>query len=1261
MSDPPPAAPAGDDPALTALLLDQQSRWRHGERLLVEAYLEQQPQLRDHTEAVLQLILHEVLLRAERGEGMHLTEYQKRFPHLAEPLAAQFEVEQALQATAAPWTDAPLQTEVGFAGSSSSGATPTFPYLSGCEILDELGRGGMGVVYRARQLGLNRLVALKMLSRGSGASSEELARFRREAEAVARLHHPNIVQVYEVGEQDGLPYFALELVEGGTLAAKLAGAPQPPREAAELVATLARAMHYAHGQGVLHRDLKPANVLLSFSRDAVVPKITDFGLAKRLDEVGVTQTGMVVGTASYMAPEQAEGKNREVGVAADVYSLGAILYECLTGRPPFKAVTVLETLLQIKSEEPAPPARLNPAVPRDLETISLKCLRKEPDSRYDSAGALAEDLRRWLAGEPIVARPVGRLERAWRWCARNPARAGLAAALVLLAVVLGVGGAWSWQQRAAAIARRQRADEQTRETAAQVQEQLKNAWLGHDAAELEKVAVSAERTVEMATAGGAGAVAREEAEQQLEEVRERIAKAKNNRALMTALLDVAEPRETSVYRVGQAGRAIPLAQPSAEQQFSAAFQRWGLDVEATPTEESTVRLNELPRSVRDQVVAGLDAWAQDRRNLGKKEWQRLHRLADRLDDNERRREIRRIQANGQPDVRRLRELAKETDIVNDPMLAVVTLSRALESAKEMPLAEQVLRSALAEHPTEVVLLHALGTLLARQEPARLGEAIECFRAMRARRPELGVALGRALVDAARGREGEAVLRALLRQRPANPENHLHLSYALLRLNKLGEAEAILRKAIALKPDYADAHYNLAVALAGQEKLDEAAASYHKAILFKTDDYRAYVNLGLVLTDQGKLDEAVTAYRRAISLKVDDARAYNGLGIALARQDRLDEAVMALQEAIRLKSDFYKAYLNLGSALANQKKLTAAEEAYRTAIRLKPDFLEAFIGLGLALRIQRKMDEAEAAYRAIIRLKPDFPEAHYTLGNILVDRKKPDEAVEAFRKAIHLKPDFRDAYNNLGNVLRKLKKLDEAVVVLRKAISLEPTFPAYINLGLTLLQQAQFEEALAAFTKASDLLPVDDPRRPQVREWTRSARRFIQLDKRLAGILKGADRPANVNEQMEFAQLCMLEKRYAAVERFCREAFAADPKCAGDVQSGLRYNAGCCAALAGCGQGKDAASLDEKECARLRRQALAWLRADLASWGNTLDDGHEKTRADVVKQMGDWQSTGNLAGVRDRECLARLPEEERKQWQKLWADVAELRAKVEAKK
>src|SRR5206468_8494930 len=299
-----------------------------------------------------------------------------------------------------------------------------------------IGRGGQGVVYRARQKSLNRIVALKVIGLGRWATRAHLKRFRLEAEAAARLDHPCIVPIHEVGERESCCYFSMNLVEGSQLDEVVKRKPMPLRRAAELIAKLARAVHYAHEHGILHRDIKPGNVLLDRSGE---PHLTDFGLARLVEtESTVTQTTEVLGTPSYMAPEQAKGDNAAVSNATDVYGLGAVLYQLLTGHPPFAGGTTYETIRLVLDTEPRQPRVLNPKVDRDLSTICLKCLEKDPKRRYSSALALAEDLDRWLKHEPIRARRTGVFTRGKKWVRRNPSIAGMAAMLLALAVPLGV-------------------------------------------------------------------------------------------------------------------------------------------------------------------------------------------------------------------------------------------------------------------------------------------------------------------------------------------------------------------------------------------------------------------------------------------------------------------------------------------------------------------------------------------------------------------------------------------------------------------------------------------------------------------------------------------------------------------------------------------------------------------------------------------------------------------------------------------------------
>jgi serine/threonine protein kinase/tetratricopeptide (TPR) repeat protein len=438
-----------------SFLLDQAERWQLGQPWQVETYFARYPELAANAEAALDLIYNEIFLREQHGESPQLEEYLERFPQYAEQLRQQFEVHEVLR-------DEPRSATVIQelqAAADAGGPEETAPaggLVPGYEILEELGRGGMGVVYKARQQGLNRLVALKMILSGSQASPRERARFRTEAEAVARLRHPNIIQIYEVNEHAGQLYFSLELAEGGNLSQRIAGTPQAPRPAAELVETLARAVHHAHLHGIVHRDLKPSNILLEKDEGGRMkdepegsdssfilppssfrPKVTDFGLAKLLD-ADLSQTGIegLVGTPNYMAPEQAAGKAGAASPAVDVYALGAILYELLTGQAPFRGATLLDTIEQVRNQDPVPPRRLLPKLPRDLETVCLKCLEKEPKKRYPSAFELAEDLRRFLAGEPIRARPASLWQHGIKWVWRRPAMAGLVGVSILAGMIL---------------------------------------------------------------------------------------------------------------------------------------------------------------------------------------------------------------------------------------------------------------------------------------------------------------------------------------------------------------------------------------------------------------------------------------------------------------------------------------------------------------------------------------------------------------------------------------------------------------------------------------------------------------------------------------------------------------------------------------------------------------------------------------------------------------------------------------------------------
>jgi tetratricopeptide (TPR) repeat protein len=447
--------PASDLQQIDAVCDRFEADWRAGRCPDLQSYLSQAPPggkvrlLRD-------LLNVDLEFRLQRGEEPDPRSYCQRFPELADVVDAAFlsRHESAVSTRPGKPRDPAGGSTVGspalVQGTERSQRdnftlrTPRYPDVPGYEILGELGRGGMGVVFKARQIALNRFVALKMIKSGSFASERELLRFQNEAEAVAQLDHPHIVPIYEVSRHHGQDFFSMKLITGTSIDKRLAEFAVNPRAAARVVAIAAQAVHHAHQRGILHRDLKPANILLD---DRGEPHITDFGLAKRIEIDGeLSRSGDPVGTPSYMAPEQATGAKGSLSTATDVYGLGTVLYAMLAGRAPFVGTTMLETLDQVCTCLPEPPSLLNSQVPRDLEVVCLKCLEKEPHRRYTSAQALAEDLERWQQGIPILARPVSRAARAAMWCRRNKALASLATLLMLALLGGSAGVAWKWRE-----------------------------------------------------------------------------------------------------------------------------------------------------------------------------------------------------------------------------------------------------------------------------------------------------------------------------------------------------------------------------------------------------------------------------------------------------------------------------------------------------------------------------------------------------------------------------------------------------------------------------------------------------------------------------------------------------------------------------------------------------------------------------------------------------------------------------------------------
>jgi serine/threonine protein kinase len=869
---------------------------------------------------------------------------------------------------------------------SSRGSPP--PLIAGYEILKELGRGAMGVVYKARQVTLNRLVALKMVLSGQHASERELMRFHIEAEAVARLKHPNIVQIYEIGESEGRPFFSLEYVDGGILSDRIGTTPIAPRDAAWVVQQLASGMDCAHRAGVVHRDLKPANVLLARSEERganregiqaqaskapplteCVPKVTDFGLAKRLeDDSSQTRAGSILGTPSYMAPEQAEGRTSETGPPADIYALGAILYDLLTGRPPFQGNTVLETLQQVKKMEPTSPRRYRPSLPRDLDTICLKCLEKDPARRYASAGDLAEDLRRFLAGEPITARRVSAFERAWKWCKRRPAAAALIA-VSTLAVLGGItGGAiWADEEHRRAIeeaelrktAEEQQALAETERARAEEQKGIAET----QRARAEENLRDAERAVDTLLTR----IGRErlENEPRMEKVR---------RDLLESALDFykrfLEQHGDDPTLRAQAGRAqrsvgdirAMLGEPDpADQAYLRAITLFqGLDKEFPSKPEYRQELA-LTLSNRGKLLsdrndnAGAEKVQQDACDI-------LQGLVDQLADKPvYRQELAAAHSNRGTT---LLALGRRGD-------ADVALKRGLDLRVHLA----------ADHPRNALYQSELagsytahGVLM--QTYHRLTEA-----------------------EAAYAQAAE-ILTRLCKELPERWDFQSELANvlsnqatALQALRKLPEAEKAFRQAVERRQQVAD-HFP-SVPLYQAER---ARARFLLASLLQTTNQRPEAErlLGQAIDEFRRLIERYpleTGYRHGL------ASCLNNLGDILLDTMRLQDGLKVWREAAdildRLAHDVPNLPLyvfeqtnvlhNLGGALPDANEFTEAEKK-----------------LGQAIALRQKLVET---YRKEVLYRQKLADSYGELAIVQAKRNQTDKAVETFRKAIELLQKF----------------------------------------------------------------------------------------------------------------------------------------------------------------------------------------------------------------------------------------------------------------
>lgn len=716
------------------------------------------------------------------------------------------------------------------------------PQVPGYRVEALLGHGGMGVVYRAWHVRLNRAVALKMLLAGPYARPGERERFQREAEAVAALGHPNIVQIYDIGDVEGRPFFTMELVEGGNLDEQIQGAPQPGRSAAALVATLADAIHAAHQSGIVHRDLKPANILLA--KDGT-PKVTDFGLARRLEgEDGLTLSGFLLGTPSYMAPEQARGQREAIGPATDVYALGAILYELLTGRPPFRAESASATLQLVVAEEPVPPARLNPHAPRDLQTICLKCLHKDPPKRYASAQALAEDLRRFERGEPIKARPVGPVGRAVRWVRRRPALAGALAAGVLLASALVVTILWWHGQRRAV-------------------EASAVAYAEADLSESERLRDRGEFQASAAVLRRAKDRLREFVPPDLHN---RLSTGFDNLELVTRLDAIRieraliKPQGEQILSVtATPDDDLALRRGSAAgRRYEEAFLEAGIGGAGVDPAEAAARVRASP--VRGFLVAALDDWAACAADRDQQAW--VLAVVQRADPDPWRDRVRDPATWDNPEA--LRALADRPPVAEQSPQLLAVLGARLRAQKLSAVG--FLGRVAAAYPADFWVNIEMGNAL--YDQSNSAEATGYYRTALALRPQtvaLHYALGGLYLAQRRWDECIAEFEQAVRLAPDNAWCHNRLGFALAWKGCEDEAITHFRQAIRLDPNLGWSHYFLAVALERKNCLAEAVDEFQEAARL-VPEKRAEWNRNLrgLLLRHGRGAEALAVWKAELA-------------------------------------------------------------------------------------------------------------------------------------------------------------------------------------------------------------------------------------------------------------------------------------------------------------------------------------------------------------------------------------------------------------
>ena len=1125
--------------------------WASCDRRDIETVLAENPDV-DRGQLLRELIRLEMELRRRSGEDPAPGEYERRFPDhgitvghdiddtvLRQPTGQKRSetVDVSFHPDTETVTTGDLSGESTFlhgdsttqpAGDAVDTGTKRF---GDYELLHEIARGGMGVVYKARQTKLNRVVALKMIKAGELAGELDVQRFHAEAEAAAQLDHPGIVPIYEVGEQSGQHFFSMGLVEGEGLDTKLKDGPLPAKEAAKLIAEIAGAVQFAHDKGIVHRDLKPANVLIDADG---APKITDFGLAKNISgDSGLTATGQVMGTPSYMPPEQAAGRVDEIGPLADVYSLGAMLYALLTGRPPFQAANVMETLQQVLERDPVSPRTLNPAVDRDLETICLKSLEKDPAKRYATAGEFAGDIGRYLENKPIIARPIGKPARVWRWCKRNP----LGATVVALLLFLAVAG-----PTVAAI----QIDTNRRLDAALAGE--KEATATAEAKERETAAALAR--VKVALASEQAALKRKDRAllETMDSIDAYVKVVKNAKLLK-------DPRFKGLLRdllkdaLAHYQRFVKEHEGEEDKEIRARVVRALYDIGFISHEKGSkneaIRAYQQALTIQKRLARenstvtvyqiGLATCYNDLAIL----YKQTGKPSEALLAYQQAQRIRERIASENPD---------ETEYQNDLAASYNNLGNLYEATGKSAAALATYKQALA-----------IWERLARENP----KATAYQRNLAIIHSSVGIHYrknGKMSRTLTAYRRALKIRQRLARENPAATDfqNELAASYYNLSVlyENTGEhdkARAAQREALTIQQrlarenptvtkyqsHLATSYNRLGIHYTRLGKHDQASAAYRHALvirerlarenptvtLYQNDLAASYNSLGILYKQMGEHNKATAAYRQALTIRErlahenptvtlyqnDLAASYNNLGIFYKQVGKRNQANAAYQNAlailkrlarenpavIKYQNDLAASYNNVGSLYRESGKSTEALAAFQEALaiwerlsRANPDAIsyqshlaKNHDNLGVCSYKSGKTTEALSAFRRALKIRErlarknpgvqnyqnDLATSYRNLGVFFEATGESTKALEHFAKAANVTP--RDSHNHvrLGIVLLKLKRYREAVNSFTTVIKLNPKYSrGYYYRGRAQARLSRFQLAKQDYARACRL-------------------------------------------------------------------------------------------------------------------------------------------------------------------------------------------------